>query len=180
MCYENPNLIYIGGTTQSLSKRISGHRRDYKYRDNMKKKSHTRSFDILCFDDNYIELIKLCPCNSKEELNRIEGKYIRKYKRSKKLKCVNRNDPTGWDVDYEKKYQKEYHMANREKRLEMSKINYQKNIERERKRHMEWHKKHKKQQQEKHNCECGGKYTTANKAVHLKTKKHIKFIDESK
>ena len=32
---------------------------------------------------------------------------------------------------------------------------------------------------EKFNCECGGKFTYQNKARHLKSKKHIKFISTS-
>lgn len=31
---------------------------------------------------------------------------------------------------------------------------------------------------QKHNCVCGGKYTTISKAIHCKTKKHITFIEK--
>ena len=37
-----------------------------------------------------------------------------------------------------------------------------------------------KQMSEKNNCECGGKYTYGHKSVHMKTKKHIKFISLKK
>jgi hypothetical protein len=41
-------------------------------------------------------------------------------------------------------------------------------------------------QQNKHihnannNCECGGKYTNQNKKKHIKTKKHLKYLESKK
>ena len=32
---------------------------------------------------------------------------------------------------------------------------------------------------EKHECECGGRYSTCHKSVHFKTKKHLKYIQEN-
>merc|ERR1711966_115851 len=60
-----------------------GHRASYsRY---LKGKYHyITSFKILQFDDAYIELIENYPCNSKDELNREEGKYQRE------MKCVNK------------------------------------------------------------------------------------------
>lgn len=58
--------IYIGSTTQTLTKRLSSHKRNI-----------CNSKLILQYPDAYIELIENFPCNSKEELNRKEGEHIR-------------------------------------------------------------------------------------------------------
>ena len=36
----------------------------------------------------------------------------------------------------------------------------------------------KQKANEKFSCECGGCYTTTNKARHIKTKKHLNFINQ--
>jgi hypothetical protein len=92
-CYEGGKIyairsnqtdkICIGSTIQPLSQRMSGHRASYKHF--LNGKSHyVTSFELLKFDDAYIELIRKCPCESKEELLREEGLEIRK------ADCVNR------------------------------------------------------------------------------------------
>jgi vacuolar-type H+-ATPase subunit H len=78
------DLIYVGSTTQSLSVRLGGHKRDYKHFLN-KKCNYVSSFEIFEIDDSpYIELVFNCPCKSKDELEREEGKYIRE------ITCVNK------------------------------------------------------------------------------------------
>ena len=64
--------IYIGFTTQPLHKRLFKHRNGYKnYKIHSKK--YTSSFEIIKFDDNYIELIEEYPCVNKNLLHRREG-----------------------------------------------------------------------------------------------------------
>ena len=68
--------VYIGSTCLSLAKRIYGHRADY----NMWKKGtrhYVTSYDILTYNDNYIELLENYPCGGKNELLRREGQLIR-------------------------------------------------------------------------------------------------------
>jgi hypothetical protein len=64
-------LIYIGSTIRPLSQRLG------KHRDNYKKNGKTSSKEILKYPDYYIELIELFPCNSKEELIKREGYFIK-------------------------------------------------------------------------------------------------------
>ena len=71
--------IYIGSTTQTLPVRFGGHKRTLKF-GGVTCKSNI----ILQYQDAYIELIELFPCNSKEELNKKEGEHIRLNN------CVNR------------------------------------------------------------------------------------------
>lgn len=69
---------YIGSTTQTLSRRLSEHIRDYKkYLNNTK---YISSCEILKYSDYYIELLLAYPCNNKDELRRKEGELIRQYK----------------------------------------------------------------------------------------------------
>jgi hypothetical protein len=83
ICSYQTDEIYIGSTTQPLYKRFG----DHKSRLNSFKKGkryYTSSFEILKYDDCYIELIGKCPCNDKEELLKIEGQFI------KDNECVNK------------------------------------------------------------------------------------------
>lgn len=68
--------VYYGSTTQPLSKRLSGHKAKYKCWQSGKY-HYMSSFEIIKFDDCYIELYEDYPCNSKSELDRREGEIIR-------------------------------------------------------------------------------------------------------
>ena len=37
----------------------------------------------------------------------------------------------------------------------------------------------KEQQNKKHNCECGGKYTQKHEARHIRTKKHLSYLEKN-
>ncbi len=78
--------VYIGSTTQTLAQRLSVHKSKYK-RYNNGKRRYVTSFQILAYDDAYIELVEHFPCASKEELHRREGEIIRE------TNCVNKNIP---------------------------------------------------------------------------------------
>ena len=95
----NTDEIYIGSTCSKLCKRMSGHRKHYK---RYKKGSfhYVTSFKILEYDDAFIELIKKVSCNSKEELDKLEGEEIRS------RVCVNRR--------IEGRTNKEYYEDNKE------------------------------------------------------------------
>ena len=69
---SRPDLIYVGSTTQKLSDRFSGHKRE-----------RCSSRQIVDIGDSYIELHENYPCANKEELNRREGEVIRS------MECVN-------------------------------------------------------------------------------------------
>ena len=72
---SRPELIYIGSTTQPLSKRMVGHRApSYK----------CSSKEIINVGDSYIELIENFPCADKYELCARENRHMRA------LECVNK------------------------------------------------------------------------------------------
>jgi hypothetical protein len=108
--------IYIGSTTQTLTKRLSKH-----------KTQNCSSKLILQYADAYIELIENFPCNSKEELNKKEGEHIRTNN------CVNKNMAGRTIEEYNekfKKFQKKYREENQNKEKERNK-NWYKNLTQE-------------------------------------------------
>ena len=109
------------------------------------------SFEILKFEDAYIELIERHPCLCREELLKREGEIIRATEN-----CVNKR--------IEGRTTKEYYRDNIDKIKQYEKEYYRDNID-----------KIKQQANQKHDCECGGKYTTGGKIQHFKTKKHGEY-----
>lgn len=72
-CRTDNDLIYVGSTTQPLSKRWGGHKKDSN-RDKERLLYTTINDD---WSNWYIELYELYPCESKIELCRKEGEIIR-------------------------------------------------------------------------------------------------------
>jgi hypothetical protein len=88
------DLIYIGSTTQLLSKRFSLHKRNYNCWKN-NKANYITSFELLKYDDCYIELLEDYSCNSNNELQRREGQLIREIE-----KVVNKFIPGRTNAEY--------------------------------------------------------------------------------
>jgi hydroxylamine reductase (hybrid-cluster protein) len=131
--HQTPN-IYIGSTIQILCKRMSQHRKEYKYYNNGKN-NYCYSFKILQYEDAYIELIEIVEFIEKTELFACEGHYIRTMEcinksimgRTKK-ECDNHyyiknkekidNKNKQYSIDNEetiKEYKKQYRIDNKEK-----------------------------------------------------------------
>lgn len=83
--------IYIGSTTQLLSKRHYCH----------KKIPHSTVQEIMADPNNQITLIELAPCSSREELLARERYHI------ENTECVNKNNPIISEFE-RKEYKKEY------------------------------------------------------------------------
>ena len=115
--------VYIGSTTQSLAKRFSCHKSNYKI-----NKLDISSFEILKYDDAYIELIEEYPCDNKMMLNRREGEIIRQNN------CVNKFIAGRTRQEYEeenkdkiREQKKGYYQANKDKKKEYYQANKDKN-----------------------------------------------------
>jgi hypothetical protein len=85
---------YIGSTIQTLRRRLSEHKSDYKRYKEGKEPKYTTSFDIVATGNYSIELVENYPCNNKPELERQERSWI------EKLYCVNRCIPTRGKLEY--------------------------------------------------------------------------------
>ena len=83
------DLIYIGSTYKTLNSRLKKHEYNFK---SFKagKCSFITSFKILENNDYKIELLKLFPCQNKQELNIAEGIEIKQAK-TNGLNIVNKN-----------------------------------------------------------------------------------------
>jgi hypothetical protein len=78
------NLVYYGSTTETLSRRLSGHLTGYNRHKNNNTTAYVNSFKILECEDYKIELVEEYPCNNKQQLCKKEGEYI------KANECVNK------------------------------------------------------------------------------------------
>ena len=174
--------VYIGSTTQSLSKRFSLHKSDL----------HKRKYKIynimneLKFENFYIELVELFECKTREELTAREGHFIRLYD------SVNNGYNTvlagrtkkEWNKDNNEKIKEQktiYRETHREKMNEESSKYYFDNKEKIKEQNMIYKlvnkEKIKASKGVKFECECGGQYTLTNKAAHFKTSRHSNYFN---
>lgn len=133
--------VYVGSTTLKLKNRLSNHRCEYK-----KGNRYLSSFEIIKYDDNYIELIKEFPCNNRDELEKEEGYYI------KTLNSVNKN------ICGRNKLEKKIMLRNSWKKY------YKKNK-----------KKVLNYKKQKIYCECGSEISRRHIATHRKSNRHNYF-----
>jgi hypothetical protein len=172
--------IYIGSTTTKLSKRLYGHKSNFKKWKNGKY-HYVTSFELMKYDDCYIELLQGYSCDSKMELHKREGEFIRS------MDCVNKRIAGRTDKEYrddnkdkKKDYDKEYYEDNKDKKKEYYEDYYEVNkdkIKIQMKEYRETNKeKIKQNSNKKYDCECGGKYTQTNKSQHFKSQKHLSKI----
>ena len=157
--------VYVGSTTQTLSIRMAKHRTGYKAFMNGTGK-YVSSFEILKYNDAYIELVILNPCNSKTELDAVEGKYIRE------MDCVNKR--------IEGRTSKQYYIDNKVKIKEYKAQHYTANSAKIKERINKYRIDNKSRLTKKNKCPCGGKFTNEHKHHHLKTKKHQLYITMEK
>ena len=104
-------LIYIGSTFGTLRQRLYKHKHNFK-QFNLQKYHYTTSYEIVKYDDAYVELVKTYENVNKMELHRFEGEHIRK------IKCVNIQIAGQTDKEYyenNKAKLKEYREINKDK-----------------------------------------------------------------
>ena len=156
------NMCYIGSTTKDyLSKRMVEHRQ--KYKKWLQDKTNDRFtvyeiFDTYGVENCDIVLIELCPCYSKDELTKLESKYIRSEN------CVNKVIP---DRDMAE-YQKEYYIENSE--IQKQKVSAYRKLNKA---------KIKEYKSQKVVCICGATNIHDGKSRHLHSKAHLKYIEDN-
>jgi hypothetical protein len=110
----NTDKYYIGSTTQPLHKRFYEH----------KMMSYETTVNVI-FDagDAYIELMELCSCNSKNELDKREGELQREHKDKMVNKNIAGRTHAEYVIDnkeavdiYQLQYQSVYREENKEKK----------------------------------------------------------------
>lgn len=167
---SNLDLVYIGSTTQTLSLRMGQHRSKYKQYLNGTY-NYVSSFKVLECPDARIELIEEVKCESRAELHKIEGKYIRE------RDCVNKVIAG--------RTMKEYHQEHKEKRNEYNR-QYSRQYRRTHKEEIkeydrQYYKDNKQQIKEKRSvkidCDCGSSVSKQHISTHRRTKKHQQYLE---
>ena len=117
--------------------------------------------------------IEKYPCNDDNEARSRERYWYEVLNAN-----LNMISPT---LDVEKR--KNYYENNKNKINDKQKEYYKKNKNEINDRHKDYYIRNKDKRkdylQEKHQCLCGGCFTTANKSQHSKTKRHLKYIQEN-
>jgi hypothetical protein len=151
---------YYGSTIRKyLCERWRDHKKAYKYYKNGNKyKTYVSSF--ILFEKYGLENCKIILINefnieNIDELHKIENEYIMNNKCCNKMKAFstkeeNKNKQTKWHLEHIQE-KKEYDKKRRE---DLKNILMADNI-----------------------CECGGKFKTTHKSCHIKTKKHLKYLE---
>ena len=177
--------VYVGSTTQILSKRKGEHKKDYK-RWNNDKAHYISSFELCAYADMYIELIELYPCDIKSELSRREGEIIRD------LNCVNKI--------ISGRTRGEYYIDNKDKMDSVSTEYYKNNKDKINNRHAEYYQNNKDKisvqraeyyqinkdkikdrttkNKQKVTCDCGSFVQIAGLYKHKRSTKHIKWLEK--
>jgi len=175
-------MVYIGSTTQTLSRRFHKHR-SYKREYEAGKGKYVTAFQLLEFGDAYIELVEMYPCGTKEELCRREGEIMRET-----VNCVNKIDPTPWTRDDKLRYNRTYYNDNKVEILQGMKmyrdnnkvaISARKKLARDNNKVAIAARKKLARDNNKEmvNCGCGSVIRKYKLRDHEKTKKHKKYIE---
>jgi hypothetical protein len=157
--------IYIGSTEKKLYERLSKHQTDYK-RYLLDKMNYVSSFELLKYEDAYIELIYEGEFENTSALERKEGEYQRS------MECVNKHiagrTHKEWreeNKEYKAEFLKKWRDENKEYIAEHNKQNYEKNKE-----------QIAEKNKQKYTCDCGSILCVGSTFLHIKTKKHLEYI----
>jgi hypothetical protein len=197
--------VYYGSTEQKLSSRMSGHRSDYKCWINTKKNYVTSfeilkygdAYIELVEECEYTSkqemqkreghFIREMECVNKIIAGRTRAEhYNDNAEEIKKYNIDNAEEIKKYYAKYcvdnatkIKDYHTKYNIENVEQIKEYCAKYRVENAEQIKETHAKYYVDNapqiKAKSNEKHTCQCGGKYTYANTACHLKTKIHIKY-----
>lgn len=145
-CRNDNALIYVGSTTMTLPRRLAEHKYS-SVSNNTRRIYQTINGE---WDNWYIELYEVFPCENKQELNKREGEIIREIGN---LNCeIAGRTNKEWKQENPDKLKltaQRYHQNHREERLEVSR---QYNIN-----NNEARKEYKKKYREEHKAEISAK-----------------------
>ena len=179
------NKCYYGSTTEPLSKRMERHRRCYKqYLESGKVDTNSRIlFSEYGIENCKIFLVEDFPCDTKEQLLRREGEYIRNNA------CVNKQVAGRTHKEYHDEFN-DYLKVKQRERIQRNKAQ----IRAQSKEYRETEKEHIKErgklyyQQNKESilekqskpfyCDCGATCVWGRKARHFRTKKHQEYMKQ--
>lgn len=185
------NLVYYGSTTSELNVRMRKHKYDTK------KRTTCTSKLVMVHPDAIISLVENFPCESRKELHRREGHFIRHNE------CVNKMIPgrTGkeWRKDNKeiitikqaekyrrnpepnKKRASKHYLENKAQHYAKAREWHFKNLTKVKAYHKEYHEKNKVRakllKSKKVTCDCGRTICRGDIRRHLRSARHIKIIN---
>lgn len=175
LCCNDHNIkeIYIGSTT-NFRARKSKHKSDCNNINSRAYNFYLYEFIRMNggFDNWSMIMIETLQCKDSNDLHKRERYHLENLKASLNNNIPSRSKPEYCKIRYSEnkethlQYMKQYRIQNKERESTRQKIYYKNN----RDRIIE-------KQKNKINCECGKSYTYVNKLRHLKTSKHLKFIN---
>ena len=142
------DLIYIGSTCQTLSKRMGEHRNNM----NSKTMGHLKLYEAmrnLGRDNFYIELLEDFKCERREQLRKREGELIREYIAQLNSKIDGRTPKEYYEEHYNQ--YKEYREKNKEKIKDYKKTHYENNKDKINAKSKIWREANKEQKKEADN-----------------------------
>jgi hypothetical protein len=194
ICSLDSNFVYIGSTFTTMRQRWKGHKDHYTrfLKDGCKNMSTYKYYDKYGIQNFKIILIKsynVCRNSQRDNahLRAYEQLWINKTKQSVNLQNAF-NPLLKMDIKiYRKEYQvnnkekisknkAEYHINNKEKLNEKSKKHYENNKEKYKEYIVNNKEKINKREREKITCECGSIISKKCIPKHIKSKKHLKLM----
>ena len=190
--------VYVGSTTQPLSKRFYDHKNMLNNNKSINRKLYT-TIKQIGIEKWFIELIENFPCNSKEELNAREGFWIRQMS-TLNSQIAGRTKPQYYEDNKEQllnkqKTYRESHLEqerervrqyqqddnNKERMARVRKEYYRNNIEKFKNYHKEYYQQNKNKVQERRAqrvmCECGAEVCAGALNAHRKSPNHINAME---
>jgi hypothetical protein len=169
------DLVYVGSTCTSLTKRFSRHK---CRRIQLIHRPLYKLMTELGNDKFSISLIEAYPCTNHTELLRKEGEYIRSQGTLNTFVAGRTNKEYNKETGYSYYHKNiEYCKQYRKTKYEYD-LDFQNRVKERRKQQWENNKdKMKEQQKVRWTCDrCGGECRISDKARHMKSKKCINFV----
>lgn len=158
--------IYIGSTC-NMARRKNQHKNACNNPNNKNYYQYVYQFirENGGFDNFDMIMIEEHHCENKLQKEQRERYWIELLK-----PALNRAIPT--------RNRNEYYHDNKQVIIEKQKLYNEVNKEQILKQKKEYYKQNKENLEKKNICECGGKFTNDHKRHHIKTKKHLTFINK--
>jgi len=160
LCSDYCDQFYVG-STRNMAQRKKGHK---SASNNSNDKAYNSKIYKSIREHGGWENFRIVPLELMENTTKFEAECREEFHRLELKAMLNSCKATRGNMT-QLEYHQQYRIDNREAVLERNKQYYQNNKE-----------KIIAERCQKHNCNCGGKYTINHKARHMKSKKHQKYI----
>ena len=149
-----------------------------KHKCDAKQRPHLSKFFTFMneqgIDDFIIDIVEEYPCETKEQREKREGEITRE------MGTLNQRIAGRTRKEYKQEFAEYLKVFARENKKKWRAENREHYLEKEKGYKKTYREKHKEQLQEKAStkveCECGGHYTLSQKAEHMQSKKHLKYL----